>query len=393
MQALVGIDFSIAVLITGAMMLCYVIFGGMLATTWVQIIKAVLLMIGDRRDVAVRARARRLQPDRAVQPRGGATRPRSRTFSLGPGTFLSSPIDTVSLGIALVLGTAGLPHILMRFFTVPDAKAARTSVVWAIVHHRRLLRPDDVRRLRRARAARPGRRRGGGHGRQPRRAEPRAVPRRRRGHVRRRPLPRDRRGGRVRDDPRGRRRARALGVRRGRARPVVQRHPQGPASPSTRRCSSRGSPPPRIGAIAIVIAIVGGEGLNVSFMVGLAFAVAASANFPALLLALTWRRFNTAGAVDGRRVRRAQRDHPRDHLAEGLAGPGRRGRRAVVLRPRQPRASSRSRSASSAAGWARCCRPSAATSASSTSCYVRSETGLGAEQAGVVAPEKEHALL
>ena len=70
-QALVGIDFSIAVLITGVMMLCYVIFGGMLATTWVQIIKAVLLMTAIARDVAVRARARRLQPDRAVQPRGG----------------------------------------------------------------------------------------------------------------------------------------------------------------------------------------------------------------------------------------------------------------------------------------------------------------------------------
>ena len=54
------------------------------------------------------------------------------TFSLGPGTYLPKPLDTVSLGLALVLGTAGLPHILMRFFTVPNAKAARSSVVWAI---------------------------------------------------------------------------------------------------------------------------------------------------------------------------------------------------------------------------------------------------------------------
>ncbi len=54
-------------------------------------------------------------------------------FSLGPGTYLTSPIDTVSLGLALVLGTAGLPHILMRFFTVSDAKAARSSVLWAVV--------------------------------------------------------------------------------------------------------------------------------------------------------------------------------------------------------------------------------------------------------------------
>ena len=91
----------------------------MLATTWVQIIKAVLLMMAILGDVAVRARARRLQPDRAVQSRGGEHDRRTSTFSLGPGTLLSSPIDTVSLGIALVLGTAGLPHILMRFFTVP----------------------------------------------------------------------------------------------------------------------------------------------------------------------------------------------------------------------------------------------------------------------------------
>src|SRR6185436_13270178 len=54
------------------------------------------------------------------------------TFSLGPGTYLPKPLDTVSLGLALVLGTAGLPHILMRFFTVPNAKAARSSVVWAM---------------------------------------------------------------------------------------------------------------------------------------------------------------------------------------------------------------------------------------------------------------------
>ena len=81
-----------------------------------------------------------------------------------------------------------------------------------------------------------------------------------------------------------------------------------------------------IGAIAICIAIIGGEGLNVSFMVGLAFAVAASANFPALLLALTWRRFNTAGAVTGVAFGVAELDHPRDHLAEGLAGTRWRGR-------------------------------------------------------------------
>ena len=130
-QALVGIDFSLAVLITGAMMLCYVIFGGMLATTWVQIIKAVLLMIGIFvMSVFVLERVG-FNPVELFNRANENTTAES-TFSLGPGTFLSSPIDTVSLGIALVLGTAGLPHILMRFFTVPDSKAARSSVVWAI---------------------------------------------------------------------------------------------------------------------------------------------------------------------------------------------------------------------------------------------------------------------
>ena len=91
-----------------------------------------------------------------------------------------------------------------------------------------------------------------------------------------------------------------------------------------------------IGAIAIAIAIIGGVGLNVSFMVGLAFAVAASANFPALLLALTWRRFNTAGAVTGVLFGVLSSIILVIISPEGLAGPGRRGRRAVVLRPRQP---------------------------------------------------------
>ena len=125
-----------------------------------------------------------------------------------------------------------------------------------------------------------------------------------------------------------------------------------------------------IGAVAMAIAILGGEGLNVSFMVGLAFAIAASANFPALLLALTWRRFNTVGAVTGRAVRRRLRARPDHHQ------PDRVGRRSRRPRHRRVHAgttsttpgSSRSRSASSAATWGRCCRRSARRSAASTSC-------------------------
>jgi cation/acetate symporter len=131
-QALVGIDFSLAVVITGVFMLCYVIFGGMIATTWVQIIKAVLLMCGIvAMSIAVFARVS-FNPIEIFNQAEEAGKAEGSTFSLGPGTFLKNPIDTVSLGLALVLGTAGLPHILMRFFTVPNAKAARSSVVTAM---------------------------------------------------------------------------------------------------------------------------------------------------------------------------------------------------------------------------------------------------------------------
>src|ERR671915_610101 len=131
-QALVGISFTPAVIMTGVFMLCYVVFGGMVATTWVQIIKAVLLMTGITVMSLFVLGKVGFNPIELFNRAESNTTAES-TFSLGPGTFLSSPIDTVSLGLALVLGTAGLPHILMRFFTVPDAKAARSSVVWAVV--------------------------------------------------------------------------------------------------------------------------------------------------------------------------------------------------------------------------------------------------------------------
>src|ERR687895_78162 len=130
-QALVGIDFALAVILTGAFMLCYVIFGGMLATTWVQIIKAVLLMAGIVVMSAFVLDRVGWNPIELFNRAEQNTTAES-TFSLAPGTFLSSGIDTISLGLALVLGTAGLPHILMRFFTVPNARAARSSVVWAM---------------------------------------------------------------------------------------------------------------------------------------------------------------------------------------------------------------------------------------------------------------------
>ncbi len=297
-QALVGIDFSWAVILTGTFMLFYVVFGGMVATTWVQIIKAVLLMTGILvMSIFVLAKVGGNPIElfnRAEEQKGGA----DSTFSLGPGTFLSSPIDTVSLGLALVLGTAGLPHILMRFFTVPNAKAARTSVVWAMFiigffyllttfigfGARAFLGPEGEEAAGTAgNLAAPNLAQflGGGEGTF---------------------------GGDL-----------FLAVIAGVAFATILAVVAGLVLSASAAVSHdiwsnivrKGKESDHeevvvariaaisIGVIAIAVAVIGGAGLNVSFMVGLAFAVAASANFPALLLALTWRRFNTTGAVTG----------------------------------------------------------------------------------------------
>ncbi len=150
---LVGIDFNVAVLATGIFMLCYVIFGGMLATTWVQIIKAVLLM------TATVILSLFVLGNIGWNPidifDDAAAQTEDADAYLTPGLNFTNPIDTLSLGLGLLLGTAGLPHILMRFFTVPDAKAARSSVVWAVGPDRDVLRHDHLPRLRRTRD--PGR--------------------------------------------------------------------------------------------------------------------------------------------------------------------------------------------------------------------------------------------
>src|SRR5690349_9184771 len=129
-EALVGINFSVSVIVTGVFMLTYVVFGGMLATTWVQIIKAILLMTATVVLSLFVLERVGFNPVELFNQAKDAS-PEGADY-LKPGLFLDSPLDTLSLGLALVLGTAGLPHILMRFFTVPDAKAARSSVVWAV---------------------------------------------------------------------------------------------------------------------------------------------------------------------------------------------------------------------------------------------------------------------
>src|SRR5271165_2355259 len=128
-QILFGLDYWMAVLIVGILMIIYVTFGGMLATTWVQIIKAVLLLSGAS-FMAFAVLWHFGFSLEAVFSTAVQVHPKHLAI-MEPGTLVSNPISAISLGMALIFGTAGLPHILMRFFTVADAKAARKSVFYA----------------------------------------------------------------------------------------------------------------------------------------------------------------------------------------------------------------------------------------------------------------------
>ncbi|WP_254226692.1 solute symporter family protein [Burkholderia glumae] len=147
-RALVGIDYTISVLAVGVLMLGYVACGGMRATTWVQVIKAVLL-IGASLILVVLAwipfgfhvptfmkavvNSPMVQARVAEMAAGASLSGDALGWRfLEPGLFLTKPLELFSLGLALVLGTAAMPHVLMRFFTVRDATAARHSVLWAM---------------------------------------------------------------------------------------------------------------------------------------------------------------------------------------------------------------------------------------------------------------------
>jgi cation/acetate symporter len=128
-KLLFGLDYRIAVVAVGTLMMVYVIFGGMIATTWVQIIKAGMLLIGGTL-VTVLALSQFGFSYPALVER--ATSIHRLGFKLmAPGPLLADPVNAISLGMALMFGTAGLPHILMRFFTVTDAREARKSVLYA----------------------------------------------------------------------------------------------------------------------------------------------------------------------------------------------------------------------------------------------------------------------
>ena len=122
-----GIPYEVAEVIVGCVMLTYVLFGGMLATTWVQIIKACLLLGGVTFLMLLGLSHFNFNPGNLY----GAIEAKYGAVMLNPGGLVSNPIDAISLGLALMLGLLGLPHILMRFYTVPSAKDARTSVIWA----------------------------------------------------------------------------------------------------------------------------------------------------------------------------------------------------------------------------------------------------------------------
>jgi cation/acetate symporter len=295
-QLIPGVSYELAVIGVGILMVVYVVFGGMLATTWVQIIKAVLLMGGSillsilvlqRYDFDLGKFFSSLTAITSTTADGQSV---TRNF-LTPGLIFKNPWDQISLGMALLLGTAGLPHILIRFYTVPDAKTARASVVWAMIiiglfyimttffgfGAASLLGPDHI-------AANGG----------TNMAAPQLA----------RFL-----GGEIFF-------AFICAVAFATILAVVAGltisastsfahdffvnvlHHGKEQKPGEEVRVARITAFV-VGALSIVIAIILGPSVNVAFLVGLAFAVAASANLPVMLFSLYWKRFNTAGAVTG----------------------------------------------------------------------------------------------
>jgi cation/acetate symporter len=279
-----GLTYEQAIVIVGAAMIAYVLFGGMLATTWVQIVKAVLLL-GGAFLLAVLVLARFGGSPLALFD---AAATRYGAGVLAPGRLVANPLDAISLGMALMFGTAGLPHILMRFYTVPDARAARKSVFYAtgLIGFFYLLTfvlgfgamvlvgPDTIRAVDR-----------GGNMAAPLLAELLGGT----------PL---------------------LGFIAAVAfatilAVVAGLTLSGAATLShdlwvsvVRRGHARAGEELKVARVATVLLGVaavflgiGFKGQNVAFMVSLAFAIAASANFPALVLSIFWPRCTTAGAV------------------------------------------------------------------------------------------------
>ncbi|MGE0384921.1 MAG: cation acetate symporter [Gammaproteobacteria bacterium] len=279
-----GLSYETAVVIVGAVMLAYVLFGGMIATTWVQIVKAVLLLGGAALLCAMTLARFHWSP---VELFSAAAAQYGREV-LAPGRQVANPMDAISLGLALMFGTAGLPHILMRFYTVPDARAARQSVFWAtgligafylmtfvlgfgamvLVGREAILLVDK-----------------GGNMAAPLLAEVLGGT----GML-----------GFIAAVAFATILAVVAGLTLSGAAALshdlwVSVYRRGHAPREEQMLVARGATI-LLGLVAIVLGILF-KGQNVAFMVGLAFAVAASGNFPALVLSIFWRGFTTAGAV------------------------------------------------------------------------------------------------
>ncbi len=279
-----GLSYETAIIIVGAAMIAYVLFGGMIATTWVQIVKAVLLL-GGALLLALLVLARFGFNPAALF---ASAAERHGQAVLAPGGLVSNPWDAISLGMALMFGTAGLPHILMRFFTVPDARSARTSVFYAtgLIGFFYLLTfvlgfgamvfvgPNAIK----------------------------AVDK---GGNMAAPLLAEFLGGTpflgfiaavafatILAVVAGLALAGASALSHDLWVNVVR---GGEASGSEELKVARGATVV-LGVLAVLLGITF-KGQNVAFMVSLAFAIAASGNFPALLMAIFWPRFSTSGAV------------------------------------------------------------------------------------------------
>jgi cation/acetate symporter len=288
-----GLNYELAELIVGVVMLAYVLFGGMLATTWVQIIKAVLLLIGVTILTVLVLAQFGFSPTTlyAAVVKGWNGSPAYGQKALEPGGLVSSPVEAVSLGLALMFGLLGLPHILMRFYTVPDAKAARKSVLYAtgligffyviipiVGFGASVLVGRETIGLARFGGA-------GGNMAAPLLAEKLAGP----GFL-----------GFIAAVAF----ATILAVVAGLTLAGASAYSHDIYVSVIKKGKATEEEQVKAAKIATVVFGVFAVGLgilfkgqNVAFMVGLAFAIAASANFPALLLSIVWKRFTTQGAV------------------------------------------------------------------------------------------------
>jgi cation/acetate symporter len=283
---LFGIRYEWAVTGVGTVMLAYVLFGGMIATTWVQIIKAVLLLFA----VTVVTILVLARFDFSPAALYAAVADRYGPAALEPGGLITDPVEAVSLGLALMLGLLGLPHILMRFYTVPDARAARISVLYAtgFIGYFYLIIPI----VGFGASALVGRE---------------LIARVDAGGNMAAPLVAELLGGTP-----------FLGFIAAAAFATILAVVAGLTLAGASALSHdifvhvvrRGAADEReqvrvariatvvFGAAAVLLGILF-KGQNVAFMVGLAFAIACSANFPALLLSIVWRPLTTPGAVAG----------------------------------------------------------------------------------------------